>query len=93
MTAIFMVEFERKVLPTLSQYKTSWKRNVDHNISYWKVNFIEHIFNTLDSFHVNISFTYDQELDGMISFLDVLVIRKNNSIETTICHKQTHNNI
>ena len=71
-----MVEFERKVLPTLSQYKTSWKRNVDHTISYWKFNCIEHVFNALNSFHVNISFTYDQELDGMISFLDVLVNKK-----------------
>ena len=34
---IFMVELERNLLPTLSQYMTSWKRYVDDAISYVKV--------------------------------------------------------
>ena len=86
-----MVELERNLLPTLSQYMTSWKRYVDDTISYVNVNCIENILNTLISFHANISFTYEQECDGMISFLDVLIMRKNNTIETTAYRKQTHN--
>ena len=86
-----MVELERNLLPTSSQYMTSWKRYVDDTISYSKVDCIENIQNTLNSFHANISFTYEQECDVMISFLDVLIIRKNNTIETTVYRKQTHN--
>ena len=58
---IFMVELERNLLPTLSQYMTSWKRYVDDTISYVKVDCIENVLNTWNSFHSfheNISFTY-----------------------------------
>ena len=34
-------------------------------------------------------FTYEQECDGMISFLDVLIMEKNNTIGTTIYRKQS----
>ena len=91
--AIFMVELERNLLPTLSQYMISWKQYVDDTNSFVKVDFIEHVLNALNSFHANITFTYEQECYGMISFLDVLIMRKNNTIETTVYHKQTHNDI
>ena len=32
-------------------------------------------------------------MDGMIHFLDVLIMRKSNTIETIVYHKQTHNDI
>ena len=64
----FMVELERNLLPTLSQYLTSWKRYADDTISYVNVDCIENIQKTLNSFHANISFTYEQECDSMISF-------------------------
>ena len=88
-----MVELKRNLLPTLSQYMTNWKWYVDDTILYVKVDCIEHVLNELNLFHANISFTYEQEWDGMISFLDVLVMRKNNTIETTVYRKQTHNDI
>ena len=90
---IFMVELERNLLPTIFQHTTSWRRYVDDTISYVKVDFIENLLNVLNSFHANISFTYEQECDGMISFLDVLIMRKNNTIETTVYRKQTRNDI
>ena len=90
---IFMVELERNLLPTLSQYMISWKQYVDDTVSYVKVDCIEHVLNALNSFHANITFTYEQECYGMISFLDVLIMRKNNTIESTAYHKQTHNDI
>ena len=68
-------------------------RYVDDTISYVKVGCIENVLNTLHSFHANISFTYEQECDGMISFLDFLIMRKNNTIETTVYRKETHNDI
>ena len=60
---------------------------------YVKVDCIENVVNILKSFHANISFTCERECDGMISFLDVLIMRKNNTIETTVYRKQTHNDI
>ena len=47
---IFMVELERNLLPTLSQYMTSFKRYVDETISYVKADCIENVLNTLNSF-------------------------------------------
>ena len=88
-----MVELERNLLPTLSQYMASWKRYVDDTILYVKVGCIEHVLNALNSSHANISFIYDQKCHDMISFLGVLIIRKNNTTETTVYRKQTHNNI
>ena len=90
---IFMVELERNLLPMLPQYMTSWKRYIDDTISYVKVDCIENVLNTLNSFHANISFTYEQECDSMISFLEVLIMSKNYTIETTVYRKQTHNDI
>ena len=90
---IFMVELKRNLLPTLSQYMTSWKRYVDDTISYAKRDCIKHVLKALNSFHANISFTYEQECDGMVSFLYALIMRKNNAIETIVYRKQTHNDI
>ena len=45
------------------------------------------------SFHKNIQFTYEDESNNMLPFLDVLVICKNNNIETTVYRKPTNNNI
>ena len=93
----FTVELERNLLSTLFQYMASWKRCVDDTISYVKFDCIESVLNTLNSFHANISFTYEQECDdaknSMISFLDVLIMKKNNTIETTAYRKQNHNDI
>ena len=83
-----MVELERNLLRTLSQYMTIWKQYVDDTISQVKVDCIEHLLNVLNSFHANIYFTYEQECDGMTSFVNVLIMRKNNTIESTIYHKE-----
>ena len=65
---IFMVELERNLQPTLSQYMASWKRYVDDTILYVKIDCIEHVLHALNSFHANISFTYEQECNCMIFF-------------------------
>ena len=71
----------------------SCKRYVDDTISYVKVNCIEHGPNALNFFHANVSFTFEQVCVGMISFLYVLIMRKKNTIATTVYSKQTHNDI
>ena len=41
---------------------------------------------------MNKQFAYEAESNNMLPFLDVLVIRKNNDIETTAYRKPTNNN-
>ena len=77
----------------LSSYMTSWKRYVDDSIPYVKKNAINHILSCLNSFHKSISCTYEQEINGKISFLDILILRNSNSFETTVHCKSTHNDV
>ena len=72
---------------------TSWKRYVDDTISYVRIDCFQNVLNTLNTFHADIFFTYEQECYGMISFLNVLIVSKNNTIETTVYRKQTQNDI
>ena len=44
-------------------------------------------------FYENISFTYEQETNGKITFLDILILRNVNSFETTVHRKSTPNDI
>ena len=39
---------------------------------------------------VNISFTYEQEINRKISFFDILILRYGNSFETIVHCKSTH---
>ena len=90
---ILMVELERSLLPKLSSYMTSWKRYVDDTIAYVKTDAIDHDLFILNSFHGNISFTYEREINGKISFLDILILRNGNSFETIVHRKSALNDI
>lgn len=90
---IFMVELERTLLPRLLTYMTPWKRYVDDTIATIKVTSIDHVLKILNSFHKNIQFTYELETNNKISFLDVLLIRENNTLETTIYRKGTNTGV
>ena len=90
---IFMVESERTIAPTLREHMSPWKRYVDDTISYIKEEFTEHVLSKLNGYHDNIEFTYEIENDGKLPFLDVLVIRKDYEVETTVYRKSTNNDI
>ena len=56
----------------------------------------EHVIMILDSInklHANIKFTLEIEKNGTISFLDVKVQRKGNSLETSVHRKTTNTNL
>ena len=61
------------------------------NISYIKEESVEHILSKLNGYHDNIEFKYEIENDGKLPFLDVLVIRKDYKVETTVYCKITNN--
>ena len=81
---IFMVELERILLPRLTEYMTPWKRYVDGTIATIKLTSIDYVLMILNTFQKNIKFTYESEINRKISFLDVLLIRKNGTLEITI---------
>ena len=90
---IFMVELERTLLPRLTEYMTPWKRYVDDTIATVKLTSIDHVLMILNTFHKNIKFTYELEINKKISCLDISLIRKNDILETTIYRKSTNNGV
>ena len=93
LAGIFMVELERTILPTLKEHMIPRKRYVYDTISYIKKESIEHVLSKSNVYHENIEFTYEIENDGKLPFLDVLVIRKDYEVETTVYRKSTNNDI
>ena len=93
LAGIFMVHLERTLMPEQDKFLKPWKRYVDDTITYIKPNFITNVIDILNKFHQNIKFTYEVEHNGQISFLDVLLIRCNGKLETTVFRKETNNNI
>ena len=53
------------------------------------------IFNNeyVNTKHVNTKFTHEKEVNGSLSFLDVLISRKNKSFTTTVYHKPTFSGV
>ena len=93
LTDIFMVELKTTIVPTLGNLLCKWKRSVDDTYCIVKTDTVNEILLKLNSFHMNKQFTYETESNNMLPFLDVLVIRKNNDIETTVYRKLTNNDI
>ena len=76
-----MVEIEKSLLPKLSSYMTISKRHVNDTTVYVKQVAIDHALSILNSFHEYISATFEQEINGKISFLDILILRNRNSFK------------
>ena len=70
---IFMSHLEESIVPTLSQKIKFWKRYVDDTIAIIEDS-TKDILQVLNSFHCNIKFIYEEESNGKIIFLDVLLI-------------------
>ena len=88
-----MVELETTTVPTLTEYLLFWKRYVDDTLCFVKKGFREHILAELNKFHNNITFTYEDETNNMISFLDVLLIKRNDSIDLAVFRKETNTDL
>ena len=88
-----MLELKKSLIPTLIEHISPWKRYVDDTMAVIKLSSIEHALSILSSFHQNIEFTYELEEDGKINILDVMLIRTNDTLQTTIYRKSTHNGV
>ena len=89
----FMVECETVLVPNLSNKISSWKLSVNDSICFVKKDFIKFFLDTLNNFHKNIKFTFEEEIDGTFSFLNVLLVRNNHYVVTTHYRKKTNTNI
>ena len=88
-----MVELETRIIPTVTDNIAHWRRYVDDTFLFIKKGYVEHVLARLNSFHKNIQFTYELENQNKLPFLDVLLIRRGNKIETTVYRKSTNNDI
>ena len=88
-----MVELESVLVPKLNEHVKKWRCFVDDTFLYDKCRLIQYALSVLNSFHDNIKFTYEQENNNRLSFLDVLFIRDNEKINTTVFRKDTYNDL
>ena len=82
---IFMVELEKIIIPKLDKEVKLWKRFVDETPCFPKMNSLNYILLTINSFHKNIKFTMEIEQNSTIPFLAVLLIRTPQKTHTTVC--------
>ena len=80
-----MVELEQNIIPTSSNNMSLWKRYVEYTICF--------VLQTLISYPTNIKCIIEIETENKISFLDVLLIRKNSFISTKVYRKNTNTDI
>ena len=80
----FMIYLERTLMPELEKFIKTWKRYVHDTITYIKPDFITNVIYFLNKFPKNIKFTFEVENNDKISFLDVLLMRCDGNLKTTI---------
>ena len=88
-----MKDLEMPLILTLTEYITLWKWYVDDTIAVIKLTSIAHVLSILNSFHQNIEFICELEQNDKINFLDDSLIRMNDTLQTTIYRKSTHNDV
>ena len=64
---IFAISLEGNILPKLESYLCNWRRYIDHIFAY----VLPEKIDELNSYHSNIRFTYEHELENKLAFLDV----------------------
>ena len=91
---IFMVELERRLIPTMYDKISLWFRYVDDTFTFIKKGEVKNVIQIIDNFHESINFTFEKETDRCLSFLDVKVIRNaDGTFETDIHRKKTDTNV
>ena len=93
LAGIFMIELETSIIPNLGRPLLKWKRYVDNTFCYVKIGTVNDILNKLNRFYQNIQFIYELEKNNKLAFLDVLLIRNKEKIETTVYRKPTNSDI
>ena len=85
-----MVKLENSLVPTFNESMTLWQRFVDDKITFVKNDSIAYVLDQLNSFHEQIQFTYEVEHNIKLPFLDFLLVKNANKIDTTVYEKPTN---
>ena len=93
LAGIFMAELETRIIPTVTNSISHWRRYEDYTFVFIKKGCVEDALERLNFFHKNIQFTYELENQNKLPFLDVLLIRRCAKIKTTVYRKSTSNDI
>ena len=86
LSGIFMVKLENDLVRALNKSMTLW-HFADDAITSVKNNTFVYVLDQLNNFHERIQFTYEVEHNSKIPFLDVLLIKNANNIDTTVYRK------
>jgi hypothetical protein len=88
---IAMERIEMTAFKTLLIQPSFYRRFVDDSFLVLHKDDVSTVFQAFNAVHPSFRFTIEEEIDGKLSFLDVLVVRDaNGSISTTIYRKPTH---
>ena len=94
LAGIIMVELENSLVAKLISHLRFRKRYIDdHIMEIVKEGSINYVHQQLNSFHPNMQFSFEMEKQGRILSLDISIIRKKSSIETTVYRKSTDTGI
>ena len=91
MAEIVMQNIKKQALATDSETLPLWLRYVDNTIIGVHKNKIDEFHEHLNKQNTTIQFTKEVEENGKTPFLDCLVTRENNTLQTTVYRKPTHN--
>ena len=83
---VCMQTYERTVITTA----LVWERFVDDVYSILKRTHLENFFHHINNLHQNIKFTMEEESNGELKFLDILLKPNNGEISVLVYRKRTH---
>lgn len=66
---------------------------VEDTFVYRRNDSIEYALSKLETFHPNIKFTCEKEVDDALPFLDVMFIRNSDHVHTTVYRKETNKDL
>ena len=94
MSSIYMEYFELRIANAIIPENVFWKRYVDDTFVILKsFHNIDEIVEHLNDLVPSIKFTVEKEENKSIAFLDVTVIRHENSFKFKVYRKSTNNNL
>ena len=84
--------FEERAIESATQKPKLWLRYVDDTFILWDKNDdeLQDFFQHLNSLRPSIKFTMEKEENNRLPFLDVMVEKGDNLIQTSVYRKQTH---
>ena len=87
---VYLQAYERTARTTALHTPKVWERFVDDVFSILKRTHLENFFHHINNLHQNIKFTMEEESNGELAFLDILLKRNNGEISVLIYRKPTH---